>query len=122
LILSPKRGTLKYEERIITRKYSAHVLKAIFPIKPAFFNEICPILLMSLVGLYKPENGDYHLKSKAGRWDPSNKTWVQDNVESPCIDAGDPSSDVSLEPETNGGIINMGAYGGTAEASLSSEN
>jgi parallel beta-helix repeat protein len=38
---------------------------------------------------------------------------------SPCIDAGDPSASVGLEPEPNGGIINMGAYGGTSEASKS---
>ena len=35
---------------------------------------------------------------------------------SPCIDAGDPASDYSSEPEPNGGRINMGTYGGTAEA------
>jgi len=35
---------------------------------------------------------------------------------SPCIDAGDPASDFSLEPEPDGGRINMGAYGNTAEA------
>ncbi|MCP4258330.1 MAG: hypothetical protein GY774_12650 [Planctomycetes bacterium] len=38
---------------------------------------------------------------------------------SPCIDTGDPTSSVGLEPEPNGGIINMGAYGGTSEASKS---
>ena len=35
---------------------------------------------------------------------------------SPCIDTGDPVSDYSLEPEPNGGRINMGAYGNTPEA------
>jgi hypothetical protein len=35
---------------------------------------------------------------------------------SPCIDAGKPTSDFSLEPEPDGGRINMGAYGNTAEA------
>jgi len=65
------------------------------------------------------DNGDYHLKSKAGRWDPASKSWVIDDVTSPCIDAGDPSTQVSLEPLPNGGIINMGAYGGTSEASKS---
>jgi predicted outer membrane repeat protein len=64
-------------------------------------------------------DGDYHLKSQAGRWDPVNKSWVKDDVTSPCIDAGDPNSPIGDEPEPNGGIINMGAYGGTAEASLS---
>ena len=45
--------------------------------------------------------------------------WVIDTVDSPCIDAGDPCDSISYEPNPNGGLINMGAYGGTAEASLS---
>jgi len=36
---------------------------------------------------------------------------------SPCIDAGDPVSNFSNEPEPNGGQINIGAYGNTVEAS-----
>jgi hypothetical protein len=63
--------------------------------------------------------GDYHLKSQAGRWDPVNKHWVVDDVTSPCIDAGDPNNPIGLEPFPNGGRVNMGAYGGTAEASKS---
>jgi len=39
--------------------------------------------------------------------------------ESPAIDAGDPTSDYSNEPEPNGGRINMGAYGNTSEATIS---
>jgi hypothetical protein len=66
-----------------------------------------------------PNNDDYHLKSEAGRWDPNSQTWVLDDVTSLCIDAGDPNSSVDDEPEPNGGIINMGAYGGTPEASMS---
>ena len=64
-------------------------------------------------------NGDYHLKSQSGRWDPVSMTWVQDDVTSPCIDAGDPNSPIGQEPFPNGGRINMGAYGGTVEASKS---
>jgi len=64
-------------------------------------------------------DGDYHLKSQAGRWDPNSKSWVKDDVTSPCIDAGDPNSDWSKEPWPHGERINMGAYGGTAEASMS---
>jgi L-ascorbate metabolism protein UlaG (beta-lactamase superfamily) len=64
-------------------------------------------------------DGDYHLKSQAGRWDPVGESWVNDDVTSPCIDAGDPNSPVGDEPEPNGARINMGAYGGTAEASKS---
>jgi hypothetical protein len=63
--------------------------------------------------------GDYHLKSQAGRWDPTSESWVVDEVTSPCIDAGDPNSPIGLEPFPNGGRINMGAYGGTIEASKS---
>ncbi len=64
-------------------------------------------------------DGDYHLKSQAGRWDPKTQVWVADDVTSPCIDAGDPNSPVGYEPFPNGGRINIGAYGGTAEASKS---
>ena len=64
-------------------------------------------------------DGDYHLQSQAGRWDPNSASWVTDDVTSPCIDAGDPNSPIGHEPFPNGGIINMGAYGGTVEASKS---
>jgi hypothetical protein len=61
--------------------------------------------------------GDYHLKSQAGRFDPNSAAWVQDDVTSPCIDAGDPNDGIGNEPDSNGDIINMGAYGGTVQAS-----
>jgi len=66
-----------------------------------------------------PNSGDFHLKSQAGRWDEANGNWVQDDVTSPCIDAGDPNSPIGYDPFPNGGVINMGAYGGTAQASKS---
>lgn len=47
-----------------------------------------------------PNDHDYHL---AGN--------------SPCIDAGDPNTPVGKEPQPNGQRINLGAYGGTDEAS-----
>jgi len=62
---------------------------------------------------------DYHLKSQAGRWDPNTQSWIQDEITSPCIDAGDPMTPIDLEFFPNGGFVNMGAYGGTAEASKS---
>jgi len=62
-------------------------------------------------------NVDYHLKSEAGRWDPNSETWVQDDVSSPFIDAGNPDTSIGYEPFPNGGIVNIWAYGGTAEAS-----
>jgi predicted outer membrane repeat protein len=49
-----------------------------------------------------------------------NAVWIEGDYhllpESPCIDAGDPNSDFSLEPAPNGGRIDMGAYGNTPEA------
>jgi len=66
-------------------------------------------------------DGDYHLKSQAGRWDPNSGSWVMDDATSPCIDAGDPNSPVGDELFPNGGRINMGAHGCTAEASKSQQ-
>jgi hypothetical protein len=64
--------------------------------------------------------GDYHLRSQAGRWDPAAGGWVKDGVTSPCIDAGDPTDEGwKNELWPNGRRIDIGAYGGTAEASLS---
>lgn len=62
-------------------------------------------------------NYDYHLQSASGRWNGS--SWVKDLVTSPCIDAGYAASPYSLEPSYNGGRIDIGRYGNTAEASLS---
>ena len=66
--------------------------------------------------------GDYHLKSQVGRWNPTSLIWVPDLVHSPCIDKGDPNSDWTAELWPNGRFINMGAYGGTPEASMSLSN
>ena len=64
-------------------------------------------------------DGDYHVMSQGGRWDVNDGRWTADEVTSPCIDAGDPMDPIGSEPFPNGGIVNMGAYGGTAEASKS---
>ncbi len=66
--------------------------------------------------------GDYHLMSETGRWDPQAQAWAQDDVTSPCIDAGDPAAPVEPEPTPHGGIVNLGTYGGTAEAGKSHLN
>jgi len=63
--------------------------------------------------------GDYHLMSEAGHWDQDVLRWELDPGTSPCIDAGSADSDWADEPEPNGGRINLGAYGGTAQASKS---
>jgi PKD repeat protein len=60
---------------------------------------------------------DYHLKSKAGHY--SSGKWVADSVSSTLIDAGYSGSYYSSEPSPNGGRINIGRYGNTAQASRS---
>jgi hypothetical protein len=52
--------------------------------------------------------------------------WVGGNYhlhsDSPCIDAGDPSVPVGQEPSPNGGLVNLGVYGGTNQASISADS
>jgi parallel beta-helix repeat protein/predicted outer membrane repeat protein len=75
--------------------------------------------------------GDYHLQSTGWRWTPylSHGThWVWDGQTSRCIDAGNPGDATGDEPVTvpddparEWGVnlrIDMGAYGGTCEASM----
>jgi hypothetical protein len=73
-------------------------------------------------------DGDYHLKSRGWRWDAENNLWTHDDVTSRCIDAGNPGSPLGKEPLSVPGDpnnhwgrnlrIDMGAYGGTAQASI----
>ncbi|MEN6575100.1 MAG: Ig-like domain-containing protein [Phycisphaerales bacterium] len=63
--------------------------------------------------------GDYHLQSQAGHWDCDGEQWIADAMTSPCIDAGDMGTPTGDEPFPNGGILNLGAYGATMEASKS---
>jgi len=62
---------------------------------------------------------DCHLESALGRWDPDTEAWVTDDNNSPCIDAGDGGSDWTEELWPHGKRINMGAFGGTPQASMS---
>ncbi len=74
------------------------------------------------------EGNDFHLMTQGWRWNPGTNTWVEDMITSPCIDAGNPgyllgSEDpfrISNDPNKDYGLnlrINMGAYGGTDQAS-----
>ena len=66
-------------------------------------------------------NGDYHLRSKAGRYDPTARKFVTTDKEtSPLIDLGNPVTGFAAEPMPNGGRVNVGMHGGTKEASKSS--
>lgn len=67
-----------------------------------------------------PVNTDYHVKSTYGRWVASSQSWIFDMIHSPCIDGGDPyDMDWKKELWPHGKCVNMGAYGGTPQASKS---
>ncbi|MBN1186127.1 MAG: right-handed parallel beta-helix repeat-containing protein [Bacteroidales bacterium] len=61
--------------------------------------------ITGMVFFADPENGDYHVMECSS-----------------SIDMGDPSDEYSNEPEPNGGRINLGAYGNTPEATVSSSS
>jgi len=75
-----------------------------------------------------PGRGDFHLRSRGWRWDTGRSQWTYDAATSPCIDAGNPGRPLGDEPlavpdDPNNLLaqnvrIDMGAYGGTAEASM----
>jgi len=60
---------------------------------------------------------DFHLQSTAGSYHGG--AWSADGDHSICIDAGDPDTAFASEPAGNGSRVNLGAYGGTAQASKS---
>ncbi len=62
--------------------------------------------------------GNYRLRSTRGSYKPG-IGWTADGSDSPGLDRGRPYSACYLEPAPNGGVINLGAYGNTLEASLS---
>jgi parallel beta-helix repeat protein len=74
---------------------------------------------IDLVPRFVSRGSDYHLRSLLGRYDSGQ--WVTDSLSnhSPCIDAGDPQDPIGAEPFPNNKRINMGAYGGTSQASKS---
>lgn len=78
--------------------------------------------------LFVTNGSDFHLKSEAasgtytgGSWPPSTEsggTWTQySGQHSPSIDAGNPADPFANESAYNGGRINQGCYGNTAQAS-----
>jgi predicted outer membrane repeat protein len=64
-------------------------------------------------------NADYHLLAEEGRFVPACGLWAFDDTTSLCVDAGNPWLNPRGELMPNGGRINMGAFGGTPEASMS---
>ncbi len=58
---------------------------------------------------------DFHLQSTAGSWHGG--AWTPDAADSPCIDAGNPADLWLAETSSHGSRINLGAFGGSAQAS-----
>ena len=65
--------------------------------------------------------GDYHLQSLHGRYDPYVSDWIKGDGTSNCIDLGDPNQPIGQEVYPHGDRINAGAYGGTWMASRSGQ-
>ena len=61
---------------------------------------------------------DFHLSSTSGSYHGG--SFASDPVDSPGLDAGDPTSDASSETSPNGGRVNLGFEGNTVQASRSS--
>ncbi len=112
------------EQAVVASETQAVELTAITALNPRF----------ARLGVWEDgqlTEGDYHLKSQGLRWCSAvtaDSHWVRDVVTSSCIDGGDPAQDVGAEivafPVDTGvqsrvnWRINMGRYGGTAQASL----
>ena len=64
---------------------------------------------------------DFHPASVEGRFLPGTG-FVNDTNTSPLVDAGAPTSVFTNEPAPNGGRVNIGRYGNTAEASKTPTN
>ncbi len=82
-----------------------------------------------------PAGGDFHLQSPHGSYHGGRLAvaldsatglpvsvagqWVSDAAQSPAIDRGDAGVSYANEPAPNGAFVNLGAFGGTAQASRS---
>jgi hypothetical protein len=68
-----------------------------------------------------PVAGDFHLRSAAvsGAWEKATSGWTQFATNSPCIDTGDPAAPNGHEPQPNGAMLNIGAFGNSPYASRS---
>lgn len=74
-----------------------------------------------------PNTMDFHVQSEYGRYLPNGtsvprpqiENWAIDHQTSPCIDVGCPTLNPFCETMSNGGRINIGAYGNTPFAGKS---
>ena len=125
----------------LTSNYTHSVNAANLTIGPGVIYEVDPLLatttndfrnLMSATGnyLYLPDSNrgkcaalDVHPRTHTGYFKDGVRMRDPERVESPTIDAGDPTSDYMGEPMVpgvgyHGRRVNLGAYGNTSEAAL----
>lgn len=69
--------------------------------------------------LEKLLNLDVHCKSTAGYYKNDGQLYTDATASSRAVDAGDPESAFANEGSPNGGRVNLGVYGNTAEAAKS---
>ncbi len=105
-----------YSHMLSPREIQQHYLAGLSGLKPVE----CLVAENPLFA--DPDNDDYHLRSERGRYAPEYDLWIHDTETSACLDLGDPMSNCVNEPAPNGNRINMGAYGGTAYASIGKRN
>ena len=103
-----------------TEEFRTNGLSQSYSTLPATVADSTPLYIKQ--GFYNAIGSyDFHLLSRAGRYRTTSwgvGDWVQDNVNAPAIDAGDPAAVYAREPaNANGGRLNLGAYGNTPQAS-----
>ena len=76
-----------------------------------------PVLRYQSDGISNGSDDDFHLSSTAGSWHGG--IFAADGSDSPAIDSGDLTSDFGGESSPNGGRVNLGFEGNTAQASRS---
>lgn len=72
-----------------------------------------------ILGATSGTDDNFHEQSSVGSFRPATGLFEPDAMHSPAIDRGAASDPATNEPVPNGGYVNLGAYGNTAQASLS---
>ena len=121
--LRPTDFTIQYNNTWRNTKdylFTQNLTERVYPTvnSPRWSSYLSKIMLPMAKTQYDPtgKNGNISadplfVNSRAGDY--------HERTGSPHIDTGNPRSDFSLEPQPNGGRVNMGAYGNTIEATLS---
>jgi len=104
-----------------TGGYTAVRLKWLTPLTAGSKQTIRSGYLRSAEAFSDGSDDNFHIQSPVGSYRPLLETFVADPTESlsPALDRGDPADAFDNEPLTNGGYVNLGAYGNTVTASKS---